>query len=86
MVSIMQEYNLDIQHIPGKVNPSDHLSRQSFNQAIEYKKVARTENDKFAQRMRIPEDASDAQIQQMLCLVSLFADFAATSWKLALMT
>ena len=26
-LAIMQGYNLDIQHIPGKVNPADHLSR-----------------------------------------------------------
>ena len=26
-LAIMQGYDLDIQHIPSKVNPADHLSR-----------------------------------------------------------
>ena len=65
-LAIMQGYNLDIQHIPGKVNPADHLSRQSLNQAIEQKGKVNAENDKFVQRMRIPEDATDDDIQKIL--------------------
>ena len=65
-LEIMQGYNLVIQYILGKINPADHLSYQSLNQSIERKKMVRTENDKFFQHMRIPGDASDAQIQQSI--------------------
>ena len=62
----MVRYNLDIHHIPGKVNPADHLSRQYLNQAIEHKNVVRAKNNEFIQRMMIPENALDTQIQQVL--------------------
>ena len=64
--SIMLGYNLDIEHIPGKVNLANHLSRQSLNQDIEDKNVVRAENNESVLRMMIPENASDTQMQQIL--------------------
>lgn len=49
-----------------KVNPADNLSLQSLNQAVEQKNLARAKNMELVQRMKIPETASDAQIQQIL--------------------
>ena len=65
-LAIVHGYNLDIQYTLGKVNPAVHLSGQSLYQAIRHKNVVRGENDKFVQCMRIPKDASDAQIQKIL--------------------
>ena len=36
-ISSMQDYSLEIQHIFGKVNPADNLSRQSVTNAFEHK-------------------------------------------------
>ena len=42
-LATMQEYNLDIRHIPGKVNPVDHLSHRSLDQGTRHKNVVRDE-------------------------------------------
>ena len=62
----MQEYNLDIQHIPGNVNPADHLCRESLDQAFRHKDMVRAETDKFFQSLRIDKGASDGKIQQII--------------------
>ena len=62
----MQGYNLHIQHFFGKVNTTYHLSRQSLDQEIRYKNLIRAENNKSVEHMRIPEDTSDGQIQQII--------------------
>lgn len=61
----MQGHQLEIQHIPGKVNPADHLPRQSISCANLTKNRIRDEYNKFVERMRIPADASDQQIQSI---------------------
>ena len=66
LLSIMQGYHLEIQHIPGKVNPADHLSRQFISSANLIKDQARAENKKLVEQMRVPTDASDQQIQKIL--------------------
>lgn len=65
----MQVYNLDIQNNFGKVNPADHLSQQSLNDAVRQKNKVRFENDAFVQRIRILENASDQRTQQVLSKV-----------------
>ena len=62
----MQGYHLEIQHIPEKVNPADHLSRQSISSANLIKDQVRAENNKLFEQMRIPSDASDQKIQKIL--------------------
>ena len=62
----MQGYHLEIQHIPGKVNPADHLSRQSILSANLIENQVQGEHNKLVERMRIPADASDQQIQSIL--------------------
>ena len=45
-------------HIPRKVNPADHLSRQSILSANFIKDQVRAENNKLAEQMTVPTDAS----------------------------
>ena len=68
-LAIMQGYDLDIQHIPGKVNPADHLSRQLLKDAAERKGLVTEENQKFVEQLRIPHDATDVEIQDALCKI-----------------
>ena len=49
-----------------KVNRDDYLYLQSLDRATRHKNVAEAENDEFVQRMRIPADASDVQIQRII--------------------
>ena len=69
MVSDHAGYDLDIQHIPGKVNPADHLSRQLLKDAAERKGLVTEENQKFVEQLRIPHDATDVEIQDALCKI-----------------
>ena len=43
-LAIMQGYDLDIQHIPGKVNPANHLSRPLLKEAAERNGLVTKEN------------------------------------------
>ena len=65
-VSIMQGYDLEIVHIPGKVNPADHLSRQLLSDAAERKGLVRKDQKNFVRNIRVPADATDNQIQDAL--------------------
>ena len=68
-LAIMQVYDLDIQHIIGKVNPADHLSGQLLKDAAERKGFVTEENQKFVEQLRIPRDATDVEIQDDLCKI-----------------
>ena len=48
-LAIMQGYDLDIQHIPVKGNPADHLSRQLLKEAAERKGLVTKENQQFVE-------------------------------------
>ena len=65
-LSILQSYNIDIQHIPGKRNPADSLSRQSVTDALVKKSSVHDANEAYVQQLRVPEDATDQQIQEAL--------------------
>ena len=65
-LSILQGYNVDIQHIPGKRNPADSLSRQSVEDALVRKSSVHDANAAYVQRLRVPENASDSEIQAAL--------------------
>ena len=62
----MQGYNLEIRHIPGKRNPADSLSRQDRKDALGRKSVVVNANAELVQQIRIPENASDQEIQDIL--------------------
>ena len=65
-LSILQGYNVDIQHIPGKRNPADSLSRQSAVDALVKKSSVHDANAAYVQQLRVPEDASYEEIQSAL--------------------
>ena len=65
-LSILQSYNIDIQHIPGKRNPADSLSRQSVTDALVKKSSVHDANEAYVQQLRVPENATDVQIQEAL--------------------
>ena len=62
----MQGYNLEIRHIPGKRNPADSLSRQDRKDALGRKSAVVDANAELVQQIRIPENASDQEIQDIL--------------------
>ena len=63
---ILQGYNPDIQHIPGKRNPADSFSQQSAVDALVKKSSVHDANAAYVQQLRVSEDASDEKIQSAL--------------------
>ena len=63
---ILQGYNLEIRHIPGKKNPVDSLSRQRVSDALVRKGSVKDANSEYVQRLRVSPDASDSRIQTAL--------------------
>ena len=65
-LAILQGYNLEIRHIPGKKNPADSLSRQLVADALVRKRSVKDANAEYVQRLRVTESASDQEIQDAL--------------------
>ena len=65
-VSILQGYDIEIRHIPGKVNPADTLTRQAW--AGDAHEVAHVKDldQELVDMIRVTESASDADIQRKL--------------------
>ena len=65
-INIMQGYNLEIRHIPGKRNPADTLSRQDKKDALGRKTAVHDANADLVRELRVPSDADDEAIQEAL--------------------
>ena len=65
-ISILQGYNLEIRHIPGKRNPADTLSRQDEKDALGRKTAVHDANADLVKELRVPSDADDNAIQDAL--------------------
>ena len=65
-INIMQGYNLEIRHIPGKRNPADTLSRQDKKDALGRKTAVNDTNADLVNELRIPSNADDEVIQEAL--------------------
>ena len=65
-INIMQGYNLEIRHIPGKRNPADTLSRQDRKDALGRKTAVHDANADLVRELRVPPNASDEAIQKAL--------------------
>ncbi|MCV6575657.1 MAG: RNase H-like domain-containing protein, partial [Cohaesibacter sp.] len=65
-LAVLQGYDVDIRHIPGKKNPADSLSRQLITDALVRKSSVTDANAEYVQRLRVPEDATNEQIQDAL--------------------
>ena len=65
-VSILQGYDIEIRHIPGKVNPADTLTRKAWaGDAGEVAKVKDVDRE-LVDMIRVAESASDEDIQMKL--------------------
>ena len=73
-VSILQGYDMDIRHIPGKVNPADTLTRQVHGSDEQYAGEVRKADADWMQNVRVTEDATDSQIQKKLQQLYTSAD------------
>ena len=65
-LAVLQGYHVEIRHIPGKKNPADSLSRQLITDALVRKSSVTDANAAYVQKLRVPEDATDEQIQTAL--------------------
>ena len=65
-ISILQGYNLEIRHIPGKRNPGDTLCRQDKKDALGRKTTIHDANADLVKELRVPSDADDNAIQDAL--------------------
>ena len=63
-VSILQGYNVEILHIPGKKNPADSLSRQLVSDALVRKGSVKDATEKYVMQLRGPENDSDEEFSQ----------------------
>ena len=64
-VQVLQGYDCDLVHIPGKKNPADFLSRRSLKDVKEMVHV-REEEESLVKRLLLGEDKSDDGIQKKL--------------------
>ena len=65
-MSILQGYNVEIRHIPGKRNPADSLSRQLISDALVRKDSIKVANAEYVMRLRVDDKATDEDIQNPL--------------------
>ena len=65
-ISILQGYNVEIRHIPGKRNPADSLSRQLISDALVRKDSVKDANPDYVMRLRVDDKATDEDIQNAL--------------------
>ena len=65
-VSILQGYDIEIRHIPGKVNPADALTRQVRGRDEVYAGEVKQQDADWVQGIRVSETASDREIQRKL--------------------
>ena len=65
-ISILQGYNVEIRHIPGKKNPADALSRQLVSDALIRKDSVKDANAEYVMKLSVAADASDQDIQDAL--------------------
>ena len=65
-VSILQGYDMDIRHIPGKVNPADIITRQIKMEDDIYSGQVKQVDQTLVDQLRIASDATNAQIQEKL--------------------
>ena len=62
-VSILQGYDIEIRHIPGKVNPADALTRQIKGDDIAYTGQVKRQDQDWVETIRVPSSAMGEDIQ-----------------------
>ena len=63
---------MEIRHIPGKKNPADSLSRQLISDALVRKGSVKDANEEYVMQLRVPDNATDEEIQSALHQVIQF--------------
>ena len=58
-VSILQGYDVEIRHIPGKVNPADAITRQVRGADVEYAGRVKKEDQDWMETVRVPLTPTD---------------------------
>ena len=81
-VSILQGYDLEIRHIPGRINPADALTRQIRGVDTEYSGEVKKQDEEWVQQMRVPSNATDEDIQKRLRQLYSTKDMQGTGDKL----
>ena len=61
-VSILQGYDIEIRHIPGKVNPTDTITRQVRSEDQDYVGKVKQMDNELVDAIRIPVEASDLDV------------------------
>ena len=65
-MSILQGYDIEIRHIPGKVNPADAITRQVKGDDLEYAGKVKQMDEDWVSHIRVPMEANDEDIQKRL--------------------
>ena len=65
-MSVLQGYDIEIKHIPGKKNPADALTRQIQIRDAEYAGQVKQEDQDWVQKVRVTPEADDVEIQMKL--------------------
>ena len=65
-MNILQGYDLEMRHIPGKKNPADSLSRQHFADACIQRREVKEEEEDMVKVLRVKPHATNEEIQDVL--------------------
>ena len=65
-MSILQGYDIEIRHIPGKINPADAITRQVKGDDLEYAGKVKQMDEDWVSHIRVPVEANDGDIQKRL--------------------
>ena len=65
-ISLLQGYDFEVKHIPGKRNPADPLTRQHQVEDAEQNRQVQHVDQEFSEKIRVSEEATDEEIQQKL--------------------
>ena len=65
-MSILQCYDMEIRHIPGKVNPTDTITRKVRTGDQVYPGELKQLDKDLVDAIRIPIEASDVKVQNKL--------------------
>ena len=62
----MQGYDMEIRHIPGKINRADTITRQVRSEDQVYAGEVKQMDNELVDVIRIPVNASDVDVQRKL--------------------
>ena len=65
-LAVLQRYDVDIRHIPGKKNPADSLSHQLVSDSLVRKSSVMDANASYVQKLRVAKNATNQEIQAAL--------------------